>query len=187
MRLLTHAPSVVASLFELIQGVLGDSVGFGSLRCVVVGSHRACSLRARRGGRCAGQVCCAQRCGDSTLGDLVLCPTPAAPGTAPPAAPCISMTSTPAWMAWGTITNPDQCRCGVMALAGSHCRSSSAARQLPLCTVNVHSPIQVPVVSLTQACSRPGQYPLRRRPPALTRSGFVVRREGCRGPEPSRG
>jgi len=57
----------------------------------------------------------------------------------------------------GTIINLDQCRCGVMALAGNQCRSSSVARWLPLCTVNVHSPIQVPVVSLTQACNWPGQ------------------------------
>jgi len=57
----------------------------------------------------------------------------------------------------GTSINLGQGRCGVMALAGSHCLSSSAAGWLPLCTVNVHSPLQVPVVSLTQACSRPGQ------------------------------
>ncbi len=60
-------------------------------------------------------------------------------------------------MAWSTSINLGQGRCGVMALAGNHCHSSSAARRLPLCTVNAHSPIQVPVVSLTQACNRPGQ------------------------------
>ncbi len=44
-----------------------------------------------------------------------------------------------------------------MALAGYHCRSSRAARWLPLCTVNVHSPIHVPVFNRTHACNRPAQ------------------------------
>jgi len=43
------------------------------------------------------------------------------------------------------------------AAAGHHCHSFSAARWLPLCTVNVHSPIQVPVFNRTHTRSRPAQ------------------------------
>ncbi len=78
-----------------------------------------------------------------TLHTGLLCPTPAAPRMPPPATPCTTMTVGLTRPQSGTIVNLDQCRCGVMALAGNQCRSSNAARWLPLCTVNVHSPIQV--------------------------------------------